>query len=52
MTPTTATEPAASTPQTSPATPGLDDRVTRALVGAAVGDALGGPVEGWTPEQI
>ncbi|MFJ7191375.1 ADP-ribosylglycohydrolase family protein [Streptomyces bacillaris] len=52
MTPTTAMEPAASTPQTSPATPGLDDRVTRALVGAAVGDALGGPVEGWTPEQI
>ncbi|MFD4663218.1 ADP-ribosylglycohydrolase family protein [Streptomyces halstedii] len=30
----------------------LDDRVTGALVGAAVGDALGGPVEGWTPEQI
>ncbi|MET8840866.1 ADP-ribosylglycohydrolase family protein [Streptomyces rubiginosohelvolus] len=52
MTPTTATAPAASTPQTSPSTPGLDDRFTRALVGAAVGDALGGPVEGWTPEQI
>ncbi|MFJ8886298.1 ADP-ribosylglycohydrolase family protein [Streptomyces sp. NPDC102402] len=30
----------------------LDERVTGALVGAAVGDALGGPVEGWTPEQI
>ncbi|NEE19144.1 ADP-ribosylglycohydrolase family protein, partial [Streptomyces sp. SID7499] len=29
-----------------------DERITRALVGAAVGDALGGPVEGWTPEQI
>ncbi|MGW6650929.1 crystallin [Streptomyces sp. CB02130] len=52
MTPTTATAPAASTPQTSPSAPGLDDRFTRALVGAAVGDALGGPVEGWTPEQI
>ncbi|MFJ3901950.1 ADP-ribosylglycohydrolase family protein [Streptomyces sp. NPDC090025] len=33
-------------------TPHLDDRVTGALVGAAVGDALGGPVEGYTPEQI
>jgi ADP-ribosylglycohydrolase len=30
----------------------LDERITAALVGAAVGDALGGPVEGWTPEQI
>ncbi|MET8826771.1 ADP-ribosylglycohydrolase family protein [Streptomyces sp. NPDC004610] len=30
----------------------LEDRVTAALVGAAVGDALGGPVEGYTPEQI
>ncbi|QHC21690.1 ADP-ribosylglycohydrolase family protein [Streptomyces sp. GS7] len=30
----------------------LEDRATGALVGAAVGDALGGPVEGWTPEQI
>lgn len=30
----------------------LDDRITGALVGAAVGDALGGPVEGWTPQQI
>ncbi|MEU4130216.1 ADP-ribosylglycohydrolase family protein [Streptomyces wuyuanensis] len=30
----------------------LDDRITGALVGAAVGDALGGPVEGYTPEQI
>ncbi|MFF1460942.1 ADP-ribosylglycohydrolase family protein [Streptomyces sp. NPDC058330] len=30
----------------------LDERVTGALVGAAVGDALGGPVEGWSPEQI
>ncbi|MFE2497556.1 ADP-ribosylglycohydrolase family protein [Streptomyces scopuliridis] len=32
--------------------PSLDDRVTGALIGAAVGDALGGPVEGWTPEAI
>ncbi|WBO66937.1 ADP-ribosylglycohydrolase family protein [Streptomyces camelliae] len=31
---------------------GLDERITRALVGAAVGDALGGPVEGYSPEQI
>ncbi|KIF71857.1 crystallin [Streptomyces sp. AcH 505] len=30
----------------------LEDRVTGCLVGAAVGDALGGPVEGWSPEQI
>ncbi|MEW2261415.1 ADP-ribosylglycohydrolase family protein [Streptomyces sp. NPDC047853] len=30
----------------------LEERVTGALVGAAVGDALGGPVEGYSPEQI
>lgn len=30
----------------------LGDRIARALVGAAVGDALGGPVEGYSPEQI
>ncbi|TDC25088.1 ADP-ribosylglycohydrolase family protein [Streptomyces sp. 8K308] len=30
----------------------LESRTTGALVGAAVGDALGGPVEGWTPEAI
>ncbi|QUW90737.1 hypothetical protein KE639_01929 [Streptomyces sp. V17-9] len=43
---------------TTPASPDhrttvpLDERVTGALVGAAVGDALGGPVEGYSPEQI
>ena len=30
----------------------LEDRTTGCLVGAAVGVALGGPVEGWTPEAI
>ncbi|MFD3552862.1 ADP-ribosylglycohydrolase family protein [Streptomyces goshikiensis] len=30
----------------------LDDRAAGCLIGAAVGDALGGPVEGWTPDQI
>jgi ADP-ribosylglycohydrolase len=40
------------TPTTTPAGPALDDRITGSLIGAAVGDALGGPVEGYTPEQI
>ncbi|KOV77080.1 MULTISPECIES: ADP-ribosylglycohydrolase family protein [unclassified Streptomyces] len=35
-----------------PSPNGLADRVTTALVGAAVGDALGGPVEGYSPDQI
>ncbi|GHD84145.1 ADP-ribosylglycohydrolase family protein [Streptomyces naganishii] len=30
----------------------LEERITGALVGAAVGDALGGPVEGYSPDQI
>src|SRR5689334_4617181 len=30
----------------------LGERITGALVGAAVGDALGGPVEGYSPTQI
>ncbi|MFB7585645.1 ADP-ribosylglycohydrolase family protein [Streptomyces sp. NPDC056169] len=34
------------------AVPTLDDRITGSLLGAAVGDALGGPVEGYTPQQI
>ncbi|WP_328860240.1 ADP-ribosylglycohydrolase family protein [Streptomyces sp. NBC_00306] len=37
---------------TTLATLTLDDRITGSLIGAAVGDALGGPVEGYTPEQI
>ncbi|NBE56655.1 ADP-ribosylglycohydrolase family protein [Streptomyces boluensis] len=45
MTDTTDTAPQARRPT-------LDERITASLVGAAVGDALGGPVEGWTPEQI
>lgn len=32
--------------------PSLDERITGALVGAAVGDALGGPVEGYSADQI
>ncbi|MFE9766469.1 ADP-ribosylglycohydrolase family protein [Streptomyces sp. NPDC005808] len=33
-------------------TASLEERITGSLVGAAVGDALGGPVEGYTPAQI
>ncbi|MEU9169444.1 ADP-ribosylglycohydrolase family protein [Streptomyces sp. NPDC048420] len=36
----------------NPAASTLEDRITGALVGAAVGDALGGPVEGYSPDQI
>jgi ADP-ribosylglycohydrolase len=49
MTPTTPAPHAAGTTAT---TLTLDERITGALVGAAVGDALGGPVEGWSPQQI
>ncbi|GAA1946590.1 ADP-ribosylglycohydrolase family protein [Streptomyces durmitorensis] len=46
-----------STPRTRPAElPPTDlplpERITACLVGAAVGDAIGGPVEGYSPEQI
>ncbi|MFG3493596.1 ADP-ribosylglycohydrolase family protein [Streptomyces sp. NPDC047928] len=37
---------------TTPTPLSLEDRITGSLVGAAVGDALGGPVEGYSPEQI
>ncbi len=30
----------------------LQDRAVAVITGAAVGDALGGATEGWTPEQI
>ena len=30
----------------------MRDKTLGCLVGAAVGDALGGPTEGWTPDQI
>lgn len=30
----------------------LDDKAVAVITGAAVGDALGGATEGWTPEQI
>ncbi|MGN9792823.1 ADP-ribosylglycohydrolase family protein [Streptomyces sp. OZ13] len=49
MTTTAATKTAAAA-ATNPLS--LEDRITGSLVGAAVGDALGGPVEGYTPHQI
>ncbi|MEW2416257.1 ADP-ribosylglycohydrolase family protein [Streptomyces sp. NPDC046866] len=45
------TQTQAPTPRRTP-TLTLEDRAAGCLVGAAVGDALGGPVEGWSPEQI
>ncbi|WP_405410405.1 ADP-ribosylglycohydrolase family protein [Streptomyces decoyicus] len=39
-------------PPAVPVPPSLEDRAAGCLVGAAVGDALGGPVEGWSPEEI
>ncbi|MEV5594264.1 ADP-ribosylglycohydrolase family protein [Streptomyces sp. NPDC052496] len=39
-------------PQAESSCPSLEDRAIGCLAGAAVGDALGGPVEGCTPEQI
>lgn len=57
--PTSWNSPRSSRPRNSPhprddsdMTLTLEDRARGALVGAAVGDALGGPVEGWTPDQI
>ncbi|MBO8197970.1 ADP-ribosylglycohydrolase family protein [Streptomyces smyrnaeus] len=41
-----------SAPAPNGALPSLEERAVGCLVGAAVGDALGGPVEGWTPEAI
>ncbi|WP_432135995.1 MULTISPECIES: ADP-ribosylglycohydrolase family protein [unclassified Streptomyces] len=38
--------------ETAASAPPLTERITHALVGAAVGDALGGPVEGYSPDQI
>ncbi|MFF1925809.1 ADP-ribosylglycohydrolase family protein, partial [Streptomyces sp. NPDC058221] len=52
MTSTAPTAPTRSVPSTTPTALTLDERIAGALVGAAVGDALGGPVEGRPPEQI
>ncbi|WP_330238384.1 ADP-ribosylglycohydrolase family protein [Streptomyces sp. NBC_00525] len=50
--PTTSPSPTKPPTRTAPEAPTLDDRIAGALVGAAVGDALGGPVEGRSAEQI
>ncbi|MFH8927933.1 ADP-ribosylglycohydrolase family protein [Streptomyces pristinaespiralis] len=50
MTTTTAATKTTAAAATHPLS--LEDRITGSLVGAAVGDALGGPVEGYTPDQI
>lgn len=44
--------PAGPVPPAVSAPPSLEDRAAGCLVGAAVGDALGGPVQGWSPEEI
>lgn len=44
--------PSSASPSSASSSPSLEDRTAGCLVGAAVGDALGGPVEGWTPEAI
>ncbi|MEW2486744.1 ADP-ribosylglycohydrolase family protein [Streptomyces sp. NPDC048411] len=49
MTPMKLMTPPGNRPPTALA---LDERISGALVGAAVGDALGGPVEGRSAEQI
>ncbi|MDX3852809.1 ADP-ribosylglycohydrolase family protein [Streptomyces sp. AK02-01A] len=49
----TSSHPALSTaPATTAPALTLADRITGCLIGAAVGDALGGPVEGYSPDQI
>ncbi|MFE1173743.1 ADP-ribosylglycohydrolase family protein [Streptomyces sp. NPDC058773] len=52
VTPVAKPSPVPPAPPAAPVPPSLEDRATGALVGAAVGDALGGPVEGRTPEEI
>ncbi|QES50603.1 hypothetical protein DEJ50_25000 [Streptomyces venezuelae] len=49
---TTETTKSADGAASAAAPPTLEERAAGCLVGAAVGDALGGPVEGWSPEQI
>ena len=31
---------------------GLADRITAAMLSSAIGDAMGGPVEGWSYQKI